>query len=178
MTQDGQIGSVLREQEVGVPALSPSFEDFFDAGHERLLGALFIVTGNRHDAEDLMQEAYVRVLERWDRVGSLEDPTGYLYRTAMNGFRMRVRRTVLATKRVAGGPTRADDFSEVELREDVRRALTHLTPRQRAALVLTELLGRSAEEAATYLGIKSSTVRVLATQGRAALRDSMEDLRE
>ncbi len=70
-------------------ALSNSFEDFFEIEHDRLLGALYLVTGNKHDAEELMQEAFVRVWERWDLVQAFANPTGYLYRTAMNAFRMR-----------------------------------------------------------------------------------------
>jgi RNA polymerase sigma factor (sigma-70 family) len=50
-------------------------------------------------------------------------------------------------------------------------ALRSLTPRQRAALVLTEILGYSADEAAKELGVKPSTIGALKYQGRAALKD-------
>jgi RNA polymerase sigma-70 factor (ECF subfamily) len=53
-------------------------------------------------------------------------------------------------------------------------ALRALTPRQRAALVLTELLGYSAEDAARTLGVKVSTIGVLKHRGRAALKQEME----
>ncbi|MGH2655303.1 MAG: sigma factor [Actinomycetota bacterium] len=55
-----------------------TFEDFFHAHHERLLRAMYLATGDRHEAEDLTQEAFVGVLERWERVRGLEDPAGYL----------------------------------------------------------------------------------------------------
>jgi RNA polymerase sigma-70 factor (ECF subfamily) len=54
------------------------------------------------------------------------------------------------------------------------RALGQLTPRQRAALVLTEMIGYSSEEAASILGVRPGTVRALAFQGRAALRRMLE----
>jgi RNA polymerase sigma factor (sigma-70 family) len=54
------------------------------------------------------------------------------------------------------------------------RALARLTPRQRAALVLTDLLDLPSEEAGQAMGISASTVRTLATQGRAALRERLE----
>ena len=45
-----------------------------------------------------MQEAFVRIWERWDKVGRLEEPTGYLYRAAMNIVRSRYRRASLALR--------------------------------------------------------------------------------
>jgi RNA polymerase sigma-70 factor (ECF subfamily) len=64
----------------------------------------------------------------------------------------------------------ADPFEEVNLREDVRQMLLALAPRQRAALVLLDLYGYGSEDAAQIMGIRPSTVRALATQGRAVLR--------
>jgi DNA-directed RNA polymerase specialized sigma24 family protein len=84
------------------------FEDFFQREKSDLYGALCLVTRNRHEAEELTQDAFVRVLERWERVGEMEDPRAYLYRTAMNAFRSRYRRTVLAARRTLG-VTPADD---------------------------------------------------------------------
>lgn len=63
-----------------------------------------------------------------------------------------------------------DPYDEVNLREDVRRMLLSLAPRQRAALVLLDMYGYGSEEAARIMGIRPSTVRALATQGRAVLR--------
>jgi len=104
----------------------------------------------------------------------MDDPTGYLFRTAMNVFRSRYRRSLMALRRLALlTPRDRDPFSDVDVREDLRRALIALTPRQRAAIVLTELLGYSSEDAARILGIKASTVRALTTQARAAMRSSL-----
>ena len=76
-----------------------SFEDFFRAEHAGLFRALCLVTGSRHEAEEVMQEAFMRVYERWDRVAAMERPKGYLYRVAINEFRSRYRRTVRAARR-------------------------------------------------------------------------------
>jgi RNA polymerase sigma factor (sigma-70 family) len=65
-----------------------------------------------------------------------------------------------------------DPFDEVNLREDVKQMLLELSPRQRAALVLLDLYGYGSQEAARIMGIRPSTVRALATQGRAVLRAS------
>jgi RNA polymerase sigma factor (sigma-70 family) len=152
-----------------------SFEDFFEIERDSLLGALYLITGNRHDAEEMMQEAFLRIWERWDVVESLANPTGYLYRTAMNVLRMWRRRLRVAARHALPLPVEQDPFNEVEIREDLRRYLVSLTPRQRAAVVLTELLGYPSGEAAETLGIAASTVRALTTQARAALRSSIGD---
>jgi len=64
----------------------------------------------------------------------------------------------------------SDPFDEIDLREDVRRMLLDLSPRQRAALVLLDMYGYGSEEAFRITRIRPSTVRALATQGCAALR--------
>ena len=68
--------------------------------------------------------------------------------------------------------TARNPFDDVDLREDVRRMLNRLAPRQRAALVLLDLYGYGSEEAGKILGVRASTVRALATQGRAVLRSA------
>jgi len=154
-----------------VDAAAPaSFDALFEQLHDRLYRALFFVTGSSADAEELTQDAFLRLWERWDSVGSIEDPTAWLFRVAMNAFRSRLRRVRVATRRLLPGPAAPDPFDEIELREDVRRMLLGIPPRQRAALVLTEIFGYSSEDAAHVLGIRATTVRVLASQGRAALR--------
>jgi RNA polymerase sigma factor (sigma-70 family) len=117
-----------------------------------------------------MQEAFLKLWERWDRIDDIDDPVAYLFRIALNGHRMRLRAARrAAARRVPIGPVR-DGFDDVELREDVRQLLAALAPRQRAALLLLDLYGYGSEEAGEILGIRPSTVRALASQGRAVLR--------
>jgi RNA polymerase sigma factor (sigma-70 family) len=156
------------------PVERPSFEGFFEAERDGLFGALVLITGNRHEAEELAQDAFLAVWERWDRVSRMENPTGYLYRTAMNAFRKRRRRAAVAVRRAVRLAPTVDVFAQVDARQVVASALAGLSRRQRAALVLTELLEFNAEEAGELLGIKPVTVRVLASQGRAALKKTME----
>lgn len=157
---------------VAVPA-TKTFEDFFDTESAVLFRRLCLLTRDRTEAEDVMQDTFLRLWERWDRVSAMEDPTGYLYRTAMNVFRSRYRRARLATRRAVGMVPR-DGFAEADARRTVTGALRMLTPRQRAAVVLTDLIGFSSEEAGHALGVKASTVRALAAQGRETLRRTME----
>ena len=146
------------------------FDEFFEDEHERLFKALYFVTGNRQDAEELMQDAFMKLWERWDQIERMSDPTGYLFRVALNGFRMRRRRAATALRKHAPVTEEADLFAEAEMRADVQRLLLGLTQRQRAALLLVDLLGYPSEQAARILRVRPSTVRALATQGRRALR--------
>jgi RNA polymerase sigma-70 factor (ECF subfamily) len=153
---------------------SVSFEAFFTAESDRLLRILSVITGSRAEAEDIVQEAFTRVLQRWDRVSTFENPSGYLERTAMNVFRNQYRRATLAVRRSIGVAPEQDVFQAVEDRDVASRALARLTPRQRAALVLTEALGYSGEETGRLLGIKPSTVWALTHQARTALTAAQE----
>ena len=167
--------AVVVSERVRAEAATRDFPGFFDAEYTRLFRAMAIVTRDLHEAEDLTQDAFARVWERWDRVGAMDDPTGYLYRTAMNVHRSAVRRARRAVGRLVHPGAGRDPFADAEDRDEVSRALRGLAPRQRAALVLTELLGYGSEDAGRVLGVKAVTVRALASQGRAALRSTMED---
>ena len=147
-----------------------SFEELFEAERTRLFGALCLLTGNRHEAEDLLQDAFVRVYERWDQVGSLDDPTGYLYRTAMNGFRSRYRRSVLALRRQLPPRERRDEIAAAERHADIVASLVHLTNRQRAALVLIDFLELTSEEAGALMNMSAGAVRTQASRARTQLR--------
>lgn len=96
------------------------FEDFFEAESGTLYARLCLVTGNRAEAEEIMQEAFLKLWERWDRVGGLDNPTGYLYRTAMNVFRKRYRRAQLAIRRAVRPEAVADEFVEADIRTEGR----------------------------------------------------------
>jgi RNA polymerase sigma-70 factor (ECF subfamily) len=152
-----------------------SFEDFFRSEKEALYRTLCFVTRNRHEAEELTQDAFVRVLERWERVSGLEDPRAYLYRTAMNTFRSRYRRALLAAKRSFGAIPPDDEIAAVDERDVAVRALATLSPRQRAAVVLIDVLGFPSREAGRMLGIRPSTVRMHASRAHAALKEAMTD---
>ncbi len=162
-------GEVLRFPTDRVEAWA-RFDTFFQEEHERLFKALYFVTGNRHDAEEVMQDAFLKLWERWDSIHEIEDPTGYLFRVGLNGFRMRRRRAAMSIRKVVPAPEARDLFLDAEMRTDVRAMLLGLTPRQRAALLLVDLLGYPSEQAGSILGVRPSTVRALATQGRRALR--------
>ena len=148
------------------------FEGFFAQESATLFRRLWLVTRDKAEAEDIVQEAFIVVLERWERVQAMEDPTGYLYRVAFNTRRKRSRRAARAVQRLVTRPSEPPDrFAGAEARTIIGSALDTLTPRQRAALVLTELLGMTSEEASSILKIRPVTVRSLSSQARASMRE-------
>jgi RNA polymerase sigma-70 factor (ECF subfamily) len=158
-------------REEGTVLAEPlSFETFFEDEARTLFRRLCAVTGNAAEAEEIMQDAFLALWERWGRVSTLDDPTGYLYRTAMNVFRKRRRRAALAVRRALSLAPDPEPFAEIDEQQDVVGALAALSPRQRAALVLTDVMGYSSEEAARALGVTAGTVRGLASRARENLR--------
>ncbi len=159
---------------MGVPAERVEtwarFETFFEDERQRLFKALYFITGNREDAEELTQDAFLRLWERWGDIDRIDDPTGYLFRVALNGFRTRRRRAATAIRKLVPVTESSDAFLEAEMRADVRELLLQVTPRQRAALLLVDLRGYSPEQAARIMRVRPSTVRALASQGRRTLR--------
>jgi len=161
-----------RSSETTVP-LATSFEDFFEVEHEALFGALYLLTGNRADAEDLLQLAFLKVWERWSWVQGMDSPTGYLYRTAMNAYRSQRRRALVAARNAIRHVTGADPLERVHDRDGVDRALAALSPRQREAVVLVDLLQFPSDEAARLMGIAPSTLRVQLARGRDRVRTEL-----
>jgi RNA polymerase sigma-70 factor (ECF subfamily) len=163
-------------EEADVGQAAPSFEEFYEATSRSLFTALYLVTGKRHEAEEVAQEAFVRVFERWDHVGLLEDSTGYLFRVSMNVFRSRYRRASLGLRRALWlAPAETDDLATVETRDAVVRLLLGLDPKQRAAVLLTAILDYSAEEAGQMLGLRASSIRSLTTRARARMKHEVVD---
>jgi RNA polymerase sigma factor (sigma-70 family) len=177
MARMDEVAVTAPKQHDSVWASRPAadFAVFFEQQHERLFRALWLLTRNRQEAEEVMQDAFLQLWERWDRLIGGPDPVGYLYRTAMNVWRSRLRRAAVAARKATHRIPPDDEIAEVEGRDAVVRALAPLPPRQRAAIVLMDVLDLSSEEAGEVLGIRSVTVRVLAARARAALAKEMGD---
>jgi RNA polymerase sigma-70 factor, ECF subfamily len=164
-------------REVALPiearTAAPDFESFFRAEYRSLCQALVLLVGDALEAEEIAQETMTRVLERWDRVGVMDSPAGYAYRTALNLQRKRIRRlAVRARRRFAPVPV-ADIGAAASDRHDVRRALQQLPIGQRAALILVDWLDMNTDEAGRVLALKPASVRVRLHRARSALRDAL-----
>lgn len=150
-----------------------SFEEFFVAFYQRLAKAMLLLTGNRAEAEELAQDAFVRVYERWKRVAAMESPEGYLFRTAMNLHRKRLRRLAIRGRRYARMGEAPDQLHSAEIKADILRALSGLRDGHREVLVLVDWLGLGSDEAAKVLGVSGQAARARLHRARAALRDAL-----
>jgi RNA polymerase sigma factor (sigma-70 family) len=150
------------------------FEAFFEAVYPPLSRALFLLTNDAAEAEDLAQEALARAFERWERVRRMDSPQGYVYRTALNLNRNRLRHLRMRARRalhVGAGVHPAEPEGVAESRDEVRRALAALSVEQRDALILVDWLGLDAEEAGRVLRIEAASVRGRLHRARTTLRE-------
>jgi RNA polymerase sigma factor (sigma-70 family) len=157
------------------PVTVLSFEEFFQTEHVRLARALFLLTGSAAEADELTQEAMVRVYERWDRVRQMDSPQGYLFRTALNLHRSRLRWLATRARQIVHATASPDPAGVVQSRDDLARALDSLPTGQREAVVLVEWLGMDQEEAATALGIRPGSIRARLSRAKADLRRMLEE---
>src|SRR6476659_8518825 len=114
---------------------SRDFRTLYEDEHRRLFQTLYFVTGNRHDAADLMHEAFRKMWERWDAIDEIQDVHAYLFQVALNANRTRARPARRAARRRIPPGIVHVPFDEIELREAVRQMRQGLTPRQRAAIL-------------------------------------------
>jgi len=149
------------------------FADFFRAEYQTLLRAMYLISGSRDEAEELAQDAFVMACERWDRVREMDNPAGYVYRTAVNTRRSVARRLRLAARR-ALSLRPPDVIAQSDDRDQIRRALEMLPVSQREAIVLVEWLGLTDAEAGRVLGVSAGAVRVRISRAKASLRPLME----
>jgi RNA polymerase sigma-70 factor (sigma-E family) len=146
-----------------------TFRCFVGARLPALKRAAWLLTGDVHLAEDLVQTALAKVAMRWERVAAGGDPEPYvrkvLYHEHVSAGRKRRFVEVLGghgAEQAIG----ADTTAVVPLRLTMRQALARLTPKQRAVLVLRYYEDLSESQAAELLNVSVGTVR---SQTRAAL---------
>jgi RNA polymerase sigma-70 factor (ECF subfamily) len=159
----------------------PTWEEVVRDHSPRVYRLAYRLTGNRHDAEDLTQDAFVRVFRSLEgfQPGTFE---GWIHRITTNLFLDSVRRKARIrfdalpddAERIAGhGRTPEQVYTDDRLDDDVQAALDALAPEFRVAVVLCDIEGLSYEEIAATLGIKLGTVRSRIHRGRVQLRDAL-----
>jgi len=164
---DADVVRLPRRDEVLVTAADPDFDAFYVASAPELIRTATLIVGSRAIAEDLVQDAFVRVHARW---ATVTHPTAYARRAVVNACRSHLRRRVLERRHRA---TLAEGVAELEARE-LLDALAALPSRQRAAVVLRFYSGLSERETADALDCAPGTVGSLVHRALASLRDAIE----
>lgn len=151
------------------------FEQFFQAEYRGLVRALYLLTADQGEAEELAQETMARVYERWDRVRAMESPGGYAYHIAVNLNRQRLRHLAVRARRLFTMGGSPNPVQPPDTRTEVADAISSLPRGQRQAFLLVEWLGISTEEAGRVLRIAPASVRSRIHRARAVLRDRLRD---
>ena len=150
------------------------FAQFVREQTATLLRSAYLLTGSSAAAEDLVQDTFVRLLPKWDRVLAADVPVAYVRRSLVNGFLNQRRRPSSREIVIDEVPERIDGRDigvDVTNRDLVWRLLADLPDRQRAALVMRFFEDLADEDIARYLGCRLGTVRSLISRGLAALRE-------
>lgn len=145
------------------------FDEFYRDTRQRLLGVVYVLTGNLAEAQDAVQEAYIRAWQRWSTVCRYDDPEAWVRvvasRIAVSRWRsLRSRaRAYLRHGADESVPGPGTDTLEVVA------ALRQLPEEQRVAIALYYLLGMPVAEVARETDAPVGTVKARLSRGRAAL---------
>ena len=150
--------------------------------HPRLVGVLSLYCGDRYVAEELAQEAIVRVISDWGRVRRLDAPGAWAHRVAINLANSHLRRKLAerrAKQRLSARTPRAHHDPDTPTAVAVRAAVASLPKRQKAVVVLRFFADLSVREVADLLDLPDGTVKSLTSRALASLRaTSLGELKE
>ncbi|GFJ94759.1 SigE family RNA polymerase sigma factor [Phytohabitans rumicis] len=154
-----------------------AFDEFVRSRSVPLLRVAYLLTGDRHAAEDLLQEVLEQLYVRWRRVHA--SPEAYARKALVNRAANRWRRRARRPERALGDldPPTPDHAGDVALREAVITALRAVPPRQRAAVVLRYLEDLPVAEVAQALDCSEGAVKSHTSRGLARLREELAGLR-
>ena len=154
---------------------SQDFDAYVRASGPRLKRLAYLLTGDVHLAEDLLQSAYAKVLPRWRQVRTYHDPDAYVRRVMVN-LRTSWWRRHRGRESLGEGPARAapGDFTREHAELDaLLHALRALPVRQRTAVVLRHYCDLSEADTAAAMGITVGGVKSQTSKGLSALRTAM-----
>lgn len=154
------------------------FESFFDEHYGRTVRAVSLAIGDRHRAEDRVQDAFAKAYRKWSTVSGMARPDAWIYVVALNADRKawtRAERRAARHNEPAVSEALDDHAGSVAERTSLRDALDRLTTRQRATVVLRYLADLPTAEVARVLGCAEGTVKATLHQSLAKLRVALED---
>ncbi len=150
--------------------LGGSFETFYRSTRPRIFRALALALGNSDLALDATDEAMARAAERWTQVGSYDNPSGWVYRVAINWARSRLRRLTRERGRLEFEPGYEQAIPDPHLIERVMS----LPINYRAVIVARFLLDWSVEETSEVLQVPIGTVKTRTHRALKRLRSGLE----
>jgi RNA polymerase sigma-70 factor (sigma-E family) len=149
---------------------SGTFDDFVAARGDALWRSAWLLTGDAHLAEDLVQTALAKSYRRWDRVGDVGGFEAYVRRTLYTTYVSWWRRRWNGERATAELPETPVDSVDLELRRDLLTALAALSRGQRAVIALRYFEDLTERETAETLDCSVGTVKSQTARALAALR--------
>jgi RNA polymerase sigma-70 factor (ECF subfamily) len=146
------------------------FSEFYAREHARVLGTLCAVSGDRQAAIEATDEAFVRALERWERVQAMQSPSGWTYRVALNALRRTKRRAAFEARLLRR--TREPE-AVPQTNPELWEAVRALPPRQAQAISLRYVADLPEAEIAFVMGVSRGTVASTLSDARGALAKVM-----
>jgi RNA polymerase sigma-70 factor (ECF subfamily) len=149
-----------------------AFDEFYLGTRLHLLRQLTMMTGDREQAADVLQEGYARAWQRWRRVSRLSDPAAWVRTVAWRVAISQHRRSLVASDRLRryfAPEVSADPAPGSDGALDLRAALRLLSPEHRRALVLYEMCGLSIAQVAAETEVAEGTVKSRLARARTAL---------
>ncbi|WP_433281860.1 SigE family RNA polymerase sigma factor [Micromonospora sp. CA-244673] len=149
-----------------------AFAEYFAARSDAMRGTAYLLCGDWHRAEDLVQSAFTKLYLVWNRVSRHEVLDAYVRQILVRTFLDERRRGWWRRERVGGeGVERPTPPESPENRMVLLQALAAVAPRQRAVLVLRYWEDLSVEDTAAMLGCSAGTVKSQAARGLENLRE-------
>jgi RNA polymerase sigma-70 factor (sigma-E family) len=163
------------------PTRTGSITDLYTNHRLSLVRLAVLLVDDQSTAEDVVQDAFAGLYQRWDRLKDVDKALGYLRTAVVNNARSVLRRRQTARKYVIphqpdAGSAESEVMVAAEHRE-VLEALRRLAPRQREVLVLRYWSDMSEAEIAATLGISRGSVKSTASRAMDALERLLEDPR-
>jgi len=150
------------------------FREFVAQRRPQLYRSAYLLCGDRHRAEDVVQDALVRLYVAWPRAVRANNVDAYARRIVLNSHYDQARRSWRRESSVPDGPERpAPEGFPAEDAQTLWAALRRLPEGQRKVVVLRHIWGLSVDEAATDLGISPGTVKSQTSDALAALRRAL-----
>lgn len=151
--------------------MTPDFRSFYLAARPQVGRALVVTLRDPDLAADAVDEAMVRAYQRWDQVGVMDNPSGWVYRVGLNYARSRL-------KRLLRRPPQRAEVTEFAIADpSIDAAIAQLSVDHRAVVVCRHLLGWSESETAAALGIRPGTVKSRLSRALAQLESTLHHLR-
>lgn len=160
-------------------AADDEFHGFVNSRWSRLMRTAFLLTGDRHAAEDLVQSSLERAYVSWRKVIKADDPDSYVRRIMVNtharGHRRKLKeflsaRDALSLAEQSESAEVTDRITQADDRSMLLRALAQLPPRQRQAVVLRYWEDLTESQTALTMGCSVGSVKSNAAKGIAKLR--------